>query len=160
MKKAKFTPENLEKIKSIERTAYDGTVYTQMQRCRTWADIASYCQCSLSEVNILLSDTGYVIVAAHKDEGYAEIVDLASTDRRMNLREVWDFLRELSLPFTMDARENTSYRMIKALEKKGEITIASSYPHTWGGETFYDLKVVPKGCKVTREAEMLFNMGR
>lgn len=158
MQRADFTRENLEKIKRIERAAYSGTVYSQMQHCRTWEDIADYCECPLSEVNVLLSDTGYVIAAAHKDRGFAEIIDLASTDRRMNLYEVWEFLLELNLPFTLDARESTSYRMIKALEAKGEITIASSVPYTWGGERFYDLKVVPSGVKLTREAEMYFNM--
>jgi hypothetical protein len=160
MNRAEHTLENLEKIKRIERTAYAGTEYCQMQWCTSWQDIAGYCQCPLSEVHILLSDTGYVIAATHRDKGYAEIVDLASTDRRMNLHEVWDFLLELKLPFTLDARESTSYRMIKALEKKGEITIAASSSYLWEGETFYELKVIPAGVKLTEEAMLLFGQNR
>lgn len=159
MKKAAFTQENLEKIKLIERTAYSGTPYSQMQYCRTWEDIARYCECDRSELRILMSDTGYVIAAAH-ESGYAEIVDLASVDRRMNLYEVWEFLKSLKLPFTLDARENTSYRMIKKLEEKGEITISESHAHTWGGETFYDLKVVPKGIELSEEAAVIFGHNR
>lgn len=159
MRQVEFTAENLEKIKQIERTAYAGTVYTQMQHCQSWDDIAHYCECSLSELHILMSETGYVIAAAHS-EGYAEIVDLASVDRRMNLYEVWDFLKSLKLPFTLDARKNTSYRMIKKLEEKGEITIAEEFSHTWGGETFYELKVIPAGLKLTEEVERLFAQGR
>lgn len=159
MQRAEFTEENLEKIKRLEREAYSGTPYSQMQYCRTWDDIAGYCECSLSELKILLSDTGYVIAAAHI-EGWAEIVDLASVDRKMNLYEVWDFLKSLKLPFTLDARESTSMRMIRKLEEKGEITITEQHSHTWGGETFYDLKVLPAGITLTEEAARLFGQGR
>lgn len=152
MIKAEFTQANLNKIKQLERQAYAGTPYMQMQHCRSWDDIASYCQCSLSHLHILMSDTGYVIVATH-DKGYAEIVDLASTDRRMNLYEVWDFLKSLNLPFTLDARESTSKRMIDKLVEKGEITVVEEDSYTWGGETFYDLKIIPRGVKLTEEVE-------
>lgn len=159
MQQAEFTEESLELIKRIERTAYSGTPYSQMQHCRTWDDIARYCECSREELRILLSDTGYVIAAAHRS-GYAEIVDLASIDRRMNLYEVWDFLKDLGLPFTLDARESTSYRMIKKLEEKGEIVISESHSYTWGGETFYDLKVIPVGIKLSEEAQLMFGQNR
>lgn len=158
MERAKFTAENLERIKRIERIAYQNTPYLQMQHCRSWDDIADYCQCPLSEVHILMSDTGYVIAAAHGKD-YAEIVDLASIDRRMNLYEVWDFLKSLELPFTLDARESTSKRMIDKLVEKGELSITESYSYTWGGETFYELKVLPAGVKLTEEAERMFGRG-
>ena len=158
MELAKFTQENLEKIVRIEREAYTNTPYLQMQHCRTWQDIANYCQCSLSELRILMSDTGYVIAAAHR-EGWCEIVDLASTDRQMNLFEVWDFLKSLEMPFTLDARQRTSYRMIEALERRGEITIVHKESYTWGGETFYDLKVMPTGIKLSEEAQQMFGRG-
>ena len=160
MELAKFTPENLERLKYIERTAYAHTPYLQMQHCNSWQSVANYCQCSLSELKIMMSETSYVIAATHPARGYCEICDLASIDRQMNLFEVWDFLKSLQLPFTLDARENTSYRMIKVLERRNEIVIAEDTPYQWGGETFHGLKIRPTGIDLTEEAQRLFNEGR
>lgn len=133
-----FTPENLAKLKRIEHEAYEGTGYMQMQWCETWADIAGYCECSLEHLRIAFIDDGYVIAACHED--YMEIVDLASSGRNMNLFAVWEFLKEIGKPMTLDARESTSYRLIKALERRGEISIVEDAPHQWGGETFHDVR--------------------
>lgn len=133
-----FTSENLAKLKRIEREAYEGTGYMQMQHCMSWESVASYCECSLDDLHIAFIDDGYVIAACHED--YMEIVDLASSGRNMNLFAVWDFLKKIGKPMTLDARESTSYRLIKHLERRGEITICSDESHTWGGEPFHDLR--------------------
>lgn len=133
-----FTSENLAKLKRIEREAYEGTGYMQMQYCTSWESVASYCECSLDDLHIAFIDDGYVIAACHED--YMEIVDLASSGRNMNLFAVWDFLKEIGKPMIFDARESTSYRLIKLLERRGEISIVEDTPHPWGGETFHDVR--------------------
>lgn len=133
-----YTQENLAKLKRIEREAYAGTGYMQMQHCESWSDVASYCECPLENLHIAFINDGYIIAACH--DGFMEVVDLASSGRNMNLFDAWEFLRELGKPMFLDAREKTSYRLIKGLERRGEIHIIEDISHDWDGETFHEIK--------------------
>ena len=138
LKQIQFTQQNLEKLKQIEATAYENTPYKQMQGRNSWNSIADYCEGSLNNLHIYMEDSWYLILAEQED--YIELVDLASTQRHTPLFKVMEILYQYKKPFTMDCRENTSYRMLQALEKAGRIEITSDDAYDWGGEVFHDIE--------------------
>jgi len=133
-----YTQENLVKLKRIEREAYAGTGYMQMQHCESWSDVAAYCECSLEDLHIAFINDGYIVAACH--DGFVEVVDPASSGRNMNLFAACEFIRELGKPMFLDAREKTSYRFVKGLERRGEIHIIEDTSHDWEGEVFHEIK--------------------
>lgn len=135
----KKTPENLQRIISLEREIYDGTTYMGMQNCRTWDDIARYCECSDEELNILVRKNWYVLIAKHED--FIEIVDFASKRGRMDIFEALAYIKDFHMPMSLDARGDTSYRLIKALERHGKISISHDESYIWGGETFHEMVI-------------------
>lgn len=139
MKRAELTNQNLITLKQVEQLAYRGTPHAEMQRCNTWQSVADYCECEISELRIYLTDDWYVLLAEHED--YIEFVDLASRTKHTPLLQIINVLTQYKKPFIMDCRENTSYRMVKALEKAGRIEIQQDEIYSRGGETFHDIRL-------------------
>lgn len=137
--RAELTDKNLAAIKNLEQTAYHGTAYAEMQHCETWQGIADYCECELSELRVYLTDDWYVMLAEHEE--YIEFVDLASRSSHTPLLQIVNVLTQYKKPFIMDCRENTSYRMVKALERAGRIEIRQDETYTRGGEIFHDIHI-------------------
>jgi hypothetical protein len=132
---------SLQKIKEIERMAYDGTRYAQMQDCDTWQDMAQYMECDEEGVHFLCTQDYYVLIAEHED--YAEIVDLACLpDKRCDLKKVAQFVETFDKPLTLDSRELTSYPIIKYMEKRGRVVITEDEVYDWNNEKFHSMKMI------------------
>ena len=137
-----FSEENLHKMIALEDEIYEGT-YKYMQGRTSWESIASYCCCALDDVRFMIGDDWYALFGIHHSpEDYVEVVDIASKNGRMNVFRVISFLRELGLPMVMDAREDTSYRIIQALARREQITILKDESYLWGGRPFHELRIV------------------
>ena len=129
------------KIKEIEREAYAGTDFAQMQDCYNWEDMADYLECSIDEICFLCTDSYYVLVAEHDD--YAEIADLACRpDKRCDLKKVAEFIEEFDKPLTLDSRELTSYPILKYMEKRGRAVIMEDEIDDWNGERYHSMRIV------------------
>ena len=129
---------DIEKLKAIEKRAYADTIYSQMQSFKTIDDLAEYCETSKEDVHILSGDDWYVILGEHED--YIEIVDMASTGHNLPVNKVLAFMKSFKKPFTMDARESTSYKLVKALDKANMLKIDKDDEYMWGNEKFHDIE--------------------
>ena len=129
---------DIEKLKAIEKRAYADTIYSQMQSFKTIDDLAEYCETSKEDVHILSGDDWYVILGEHED--YIEIVDMASTGHNLPVNKVLAFMKSFNKPFTMDARESTSYKLVKALDKANMLKIDKDDEYMWGNEKFHDIE--------------------
>ncbi len=130
----------LEKIKEIEKEAYNKKSYIQMQNCEDVKDLADYMECNVSDIKVIFEDKYYMLLAEHND--YVEIVDFASTKKFMNFKKILSALESLDKPFYCDARKSTSYPIIKYLEKMGKCKITKDEPYDWDGETFHKISFV------------------
>ncbi len=143
-----FSENSLNIIKSIERRAYEGTSYAQMQDIRDIGDLASYCESE--DIDLYLSydatkDEGiYMLIAEHDDS--VEIVDFAKTEDFSGIESGMFILRALKeldrkgKEITLDARESTSYPILCGLAEKGLIDITNDEPYDWDGETFHEME--------------------
>ena len=129
---------DIDKLKSIEKKAYADTIYSQMQSFQTMDDLAEYCEVPEENVHILSGDDWYVILGEHED--YIEIVDMASTGHNLPVNKVLAFMKSFNKPFTMDARESTSYKLVKALDKANMLKIDKDDEYMWGNEKFHDIE--------------------
>lgn len=126
----------MQEIATVEFQCYP--VYMQsLQNMDSRHQLQDYCESK--DVFILQNSTTYVICT---DE---EIVDFASSVKLSisELLKIKEFLIETfgNRQFFLDARKTTSYKLIKFLERRGEITIISEEEWEWGAETFYSLNV-------------------
>lgn len=129
---------DIDKLKAIENKAYEDTIYSQMQSFQTIDDLAKYCEVPEENVHILSGDDWYVILGEHKD--YIEIVDMASTGHNLPVNKILSFMKSFEKPFTMDARESTSYKLVKALDKANMLKIDRDDEYMWGNEKFHDIE--------------------
>lgn len=129
---------DIDKLKAIENKAYEDTIYSQMQSFQTIDDLAEYCEVPEENVHVLSGDDWYVILGEHED--YIEIVDMASTGHNLPVNKVLSFMKSFEKPFTMDARESTSYKLVKALDKADMLKIDRDDEYMWGNEKFHDIE--------------------
>lgn len=126
----------MQEIAVVEAQCYPAYMQS-LQDIATRHELQNYCESK--DVFILQNKTTYVICTED------EVVDFASSSKLSiaELLQVKEFLIETfgNSQFYLDARKNTSYRLIKFLEKRGEITIISQEEWEWGFETFYSLNV-------------------
>lgn len=133
---------DIDKLKAIENKAYADTIYSQMQSFQTMDDLAKYCEVPEENVHVLSGDDWYVILGEHED--YIEIVDMASTGHNLPVNKVLSFMKSFDKPFTMDARESTSYKLVKALDKADMLKIDRDDEYMWGNEKFHDIEAEVK----------------
>lgn len=129
---------DIQKLCEIEKKAYADTIYAQMQGFENIRDLAEYCEVSPKNVHVMSGDDWYVILGEHRD--HIEIVDLASTGKRLPVKQVLEFMKSFDKPVTMDAREETSYKLVKALDRMHMLQINKDESYQWGGETFHDVE--------------------
>lgn len=151
LSQAQLTEEALRTLKDIEHVAYKNTNYAMMQHYTTWEDVADYCDCNLHELRVYLNEDWYVLLAEHED--YIEFVDLASKVKTTPLSLIVNTILEYKKPFLMDCRENTSYRMLKALEKAGRIEVSQDDSYSRGGETFHEVRCIPKDKEELKQSQ-------
>ncbi len=125
----------LRHLRAIERGAYP-PAFRQLQDCRTWADLRAYCE---GEPRVWTWPGGYLLATD------VEIVDLASTIP-VSLAQLRRLAGELAAHFgsrdvTLDARERTSWRLIRYAARRGILEIRSAEPWEWDGERFFETTI-------------------
>lgn len=149
LSQTQLTEETLQSLKNIESVAYKNTNYAEMQHCMTWEEVADYCDCNLYELRVCLNKDWYVLLAEHED--CVELVDLASKIKTTPLSLIMNTILKYKKPFLMDCRENTSYRILKALEKAGHIEVSQDNSYSRGGEIFHEVRCMPKDSKELKQ---------
>ena len=123
-------------IAKIEKECYPKYMRS-LQSIDSRNDLKEYCESE--DVFAIYNDTTYVLCTED------EVVDFASISKLslIELMEVKKLLKDVfsNRAFFLDARETTSYRLIKFLEKRKEIVIISDEAWNWGTDVFHSLNV-------------------
>jgi hypothetical protein len=105
-----------------------------LQDIKTRTDLQIYCE-SVS-VNVLTDRGGYAI---YTDD---EIIDLASVDTISSIKLILQLKKKLSgRVVSLDAREGTSYPIIKKMAGMGKLVIHHDELWWWGGELMHSLSI-------------------
>ena len=134
-----ITEETIEFIRNIENQAYpeEMKVMQDAEDIEELSDIYGYYQ---SEITIVRNRDWYIIYG--EDDDSVEILDIASLptrDREASRREMHNYLIGVinkkamadNKPVTLNAKEDTSYRMIQRMVANGEYEIIEDTPNTW-----------------------------
>lgn len=120
-------------LQQIERSVYPPHMWG-LQDIKTRTDLQIYCE-SVS-INVLTNRGGYVI---YTDE---EIIDLASVDTISSMKLILQLKKKLSgRVVSLDARESTSYPIIKKMADMGKLVIHHDELWWWGGERMHSLSI-------------------
>lgn len=125
----------LKNIKRIESQSYP-SCYRQMEDCNSIGDIVEYCEAKdIDDLIIITGKTWYFLAV----KSTREIVDLAGKTSLSDLFKIKRKIKEVfsGLTVKLDARENTSYRIIKRLGK-----VVKDYPYSWNDEVFHEMEVL------------------
>ena len=126
----------MDTISNIEKEVYPSYMFS-FDEGETKADLKEFCESS--HVMVIYTDTMYCICTPE------EIVDLCSKENlsMKQLLEIKTVLKDFygTDLFGLDARETTSYKLIKFLEYKKELIIYKEELWYWGSERFISLKV-------------------
>ncbi|NCB25983.1 MAG: hypothetical protein EOM62_11010 [Bacteroidia bacterium] len=147
----------LKKVKTLEKKYYPshmrvlneaGSVRNILELCELPADDVSSeeighktwrISADSSEIIIRLFNEGYAILFVEEDT--VEVQDLAGTVSLREMFSLWGLVRSLERKFLeLDARETTSFRIIKSLEKSGRISILSDNSWDWEGEVMHEIR--------------------
>lgn len=162
-----FSPETIEIVKKIERRAYEGTDYAQMQDITDASSLADYCEESPDKIDLYLSynerkDEGiYMLISEHSCD--IEIVDFAKTEGFSGLESGMFIMRALKelekreKEITVDARESTSYPILVGLHEKGLIDITRDDSYEWDDETFHSMDFA---ITLSKDKEKPFEISR
>lgn len=134
-----ISEETLEFVKSVENQAYPEKM-KMMQDIEDLEGLEDVYNYYLSELTIVRNKDWYIIYG--EDEDSVEIVDIASLpnrDREASRREMHNYIvgvinrKALSgkKPVTLNAKEDTSYRLIQRMVANGEYEIIEDAPNTW-----------------------------
>ena len=134
-----ISEETLEFVKSVENQAYPEEMKI-MQDIEDLEELEDAYNYYLSELTIARNKDWYIIYG--EDEDSIEIVDIASLpnrDREASRREMHNYIVGVinrkalngKKPVTLNAKEDTSYRMIQRMVSNGEYEIVEDTPNTW-----------------------------
>lgn len=131
-----ITKDQIKLLQSIEAAAYPPHMQ-YLQDVRSWADVEEYCEGS--EVEVLVK--GHFYVLATKEE----VVDLAST-AKLSVKDMLEVLAFLKgkykdQPFSLDAREDTSYPLLKAMESRGRLLVLVDEEWDWDNVTMHEMVI-------------------
>ena len=132
----------INRLKAIEKMAYPEE-YQQLQEIATTRDIAEYVGCDDDELRVIVSNDWYAIIALTHNSVY--IADLASERKKLNRIQFFEFITKLKeimgnrkiLKF--EARESSSYRLVKRAVEQGVLDVVMDEPRIWGAEVFHDM---------------------
>ena len=123
-------------ISSIEAEVYPSYMFS-FDEGETKADLKEFCEST--QVMVMYTDSMYCICTPE------EVVDLCSKKNlsMKQLLEIKTVLKDFygTDLFGLDARETTSYKLIKFLEYKKELVIYKEELWYWGSERFISLQV-------------------
>lgn len=127
------------KLRKIERLAYPAHMW-QMQDVYSIKDLAEYCECSVSQVFCIIGED-YYLIAANKKR-YIEIVDLASIGGIGG--DVFRIMNKVSRvskgkKIILDARETTSYPLVKLFARRYLLQIVEDKEWMWGDEVMHSM---------------------
>ena len=125
-------------VRDIERAVYPAHM------CSLQGDslecLAEYCECSIQQLFVLQGDGWYLLAAEHHRS--VEICDLAALPGHEHaaMRGLLTAgQRWTGKCITLDARETTSYPIIRRLARMGRITILKDEEYEWGLEVMHDM---------------------
>lgn len=124
-------------LKSIEAKAYP--YYMQMiQYAENEQDLADYCECSVEQLGYKLCNDNKAYIIWSKKGNVVEIVDIAG-DFGSSLRS--ELLNTLTgaKKIVLDAREDTSYRLIKPMAKRYGFRIKKDRQWEWGDHIMHEM---------------------
>lgn len=105
--------------------------------------LAEYCECSLDELCVLRGENWYSLLAIKED--YVEIADLAAlpgNEFAASRAIMLELLKHKGKVVFIDARESTSYPMVKRAEEKGRIEILKDELYYWEGVPMHEMEFV------------------
>ncbi len=134
-----ISEDTLEFVRNVENQAYPETM-KMLQDIETVEELEDAYNYYLSELTIARNKDWYIIYG--EDEDSVEIVDIASLpdrDREASRKEMHNYLvgvinrkaKNGNKPVTLNAKEDTSYRMIQRMVANGEYEIVEDTPNTW-----------------------------
>ena len=141
-----FSQENLNKALDIERRAYPPHMqlinsYIEHGGTLDIYDIADYLECGINDIVFYMGSNWFILGCKKGDE--LEIADWASAGG-MSFEAVKMLFSVLyqykDKTITCDARETTSYRLIKKAERLGYVTVLKEEEWNWGGVKMVDMK--------------------
>ena len=134
-----ITEETIEFIRNIENQAYpeEMKVMQDAEDIEDLSDVYGYFE---SEITIARNRDWYIVYG--EDEDSVEILDIASSTTRdieASRREIHDYFAKVinrkaiedNKPVTLNAKEDTSYRMIQRMVNNGEYEIVEDTVNTW-----------------------------
>lgn len=126
----------MQEIATVEAQCYPEYMQS-LQSIYNREDLQYYCESE--DVFVLQNNTTYLICTQDEVIDFASSVKLSLAD----IVKIKEFFMEIfgSKAFFLDARKTTSYRLIKAFQKRGVLTVISEQEWQWGSETFYSMNV-------------------
>ena len=133
--------QDKELVKHIRRTArVYPEAYRMMQHAHSLQDLEEYAEVDPGKLHIRVTPNSYLLLGEHT-EGF-ELVDFASTVpvSFSELREYVTFVTEKCAGhyLTLDAREGTSWKILKFLLRHHPNALIREEEYDWDGETFHD----------------------
>jgi len=131
--------QNFDHVKSIEKQVYPH-IMQAFQDFDNIEDLLDYSDCD-GQIDCIIKQDWYVIFC---NGSKVEIIDLASR-KRLEYSELMEIKRKLESfgdkIITMNARESTSYKLIKLAERRGVFKIISDKPNYTFGEPMHELEL-------------------
>lgn len=133
-----ISEDTLSFIKNVENEAFPNEMKL-MQNINSIEELENIYDYYLSELTITRNNDWYIIYG--EDEDSVEIVDIASLSTRDSRasQEMHNYITSVinqkahngNKPVTLDAKEDTSYRMIQRMVNNGEYEILEDTTNTW-----------------------------
>lgn len=129
-------------IAYIESQAYPSFM-CGMEGVETWEDVADYCEAKVPALQVYgKAGHWYALVIVRKKRVY--VADLACVPGKVP--PIWTIIRTLlglanGRPVYCDARDTTSFPLIKRLADRGRIKCTILDTWCWGGETMHECKI-------------------
>ena len=145
-----ITIEVIEKFKEIEKLAYPEKI-RPWQNCENADDILNVCSCfHLEQIYYCMGENWYFVCTDNRNR--VTLIDFASSDGVCrDIMHIINFVALLSKGrgIAFLAREITSYRLIRSMDKKKRIKIYTDKCYFIDGEFFHQLlvRVNPKYFK-------------
>jgi len=126
----------IQKIRNLESSIYPKE-FRMMEDIDSFEHLKQYCEDE--RIKIKFWKTGYLITTPTTIIDFASILPL----NFKQLRGIYLYLKNIYKDsiVSLNAREGTSYKLIKYLEQKSKIIIITDYKTKWNNEFFHELEI-------------------
>ena len=121
-------------LRVIESEVYPSHMWG-MQEVETLEDLQEYCESS--KVKVFGNDTWYCIVTKKEVVDLASLQPMSIKDMLQLLLQLQDWFKERK--FTLDAKEDTSLKLLRYLSKKNKIKILKEESWDWCGTSMVEM---------------------